>query len=144
MLKGTHRCTVRVSSCWPVIAFHLFFPSTLFTTGLYRGPGRPRLVSVKCQCQSLSMLRFNHQQARPRDSSSGASGVLSSMRDVTRTDRQDRAGQGRVLELFTRGKEETRESGLARMSRFGPAQHWPAKRHGVVVIWRWMDYRGLP
>ena len=85
-------------TCLVLLACHcvsyFFSPSTLFTTGLYRGPGRPRLVSVKCQCQSLSMLRFNHQQARPRDSSSGASGVLSSMRDVTRTDRQGRAGQG--------------------------------------------------
>lgn len=30
MLKGTHRCTVRVSSCWPVIAFHIFPPPLLF------------------------------------------------------------------------------------------------------------------
>lgn len=126
-------------TCLVLLACHCvssFFPSSLFTTGLYRGPGRPRLVSVKCQCQSLSMLRFNHQQARPRDSSSGASGVLPSMRDVTRTGRQGRAG---FLRSLREGKEETRESGLARMSRFCPAQHWPAKRHGVVVIWRWMD-----
>lgn len=108
------RTDVRVASCWPVIVFHLFYPST------YPFYGRAvswsgEAAACLCQVSVSAMINASTTNKHGRRTAPLVPRASLSLKE------RDADRQGRVLELFTRGEEETRESGLTRMSRFCPA-----------------------
>lgn len=96
MLKGTHRCTVRVSSCWPVIAFHLFFSLYPFYDRAVSWSGE----AAACLCQVSVSVIINASLQPPTSTAEGqllwclGRPVLNEGRDADRQAGQGRAGQG--------------------------------------------------